>query len=55
MIDVFFNFNTGYHERGLLVMDRKKIVKNYIRTWMAFDILSAIPYEWIFNYYHTQL
>ena len=29
-IDIIINFNTGYYEKGSLVLDRRRIMKNYM-------------------------
>ena len=44
-----FNFNTGFYEKGALVMQRKHIVINYLKTWFMIDLLASFPYSWIVN------
>jgi len=44
MLDILLNFRTGYVDRhGDLVMDWKKVGKNYMRTWCLLDAISSIP------------
>jgi len=42
-LTLVINFNVGYQVKGLLVMQRRKIAKNYLRHWFAVDFLAAIP------------
>jgi len=49
MIDVIVTFNTGFYKKGYLVMKRKEIIKNYIKTWFILDILASFPYSWVFK------
>ena len=53
LIDVFFlcdvvlNTITAYVDDGHLVTDHRAILLNYSRTWMAFDIISSFPFDWV--------
>ena len=47
MIDIIVNFNTGFYKKGYLVMKRKEIIKNYMKTWFFMDLLASFPYSWI--------
>jgi hypothetical protein len=49
MIDIIVTFNTGFYKKGYLVMKRKEIVKNYLKTWFLIDLVSSFPYSWVFN------
>jgi hypothetical protein len=49
LIDVLLNFNTGYYDQGMLVMNRKVIFYNYIKGWLIFDIISSFPYAFLFD------
>jgi len=49
MVDIIFNFNTGFYYKGLLVMDKKKIAKNYLKLWFWLDAMTSFPYEWVYN------
>lgn len=48
-IDIWFifeiaaNFFTGYYDKGLLIMSRKKIILRYLRGWFIVDIISSSP------------
>lgn len=46
-MDILINFNTGYYEKGMLVMQRTKIFKNYLYFWFWLDLLSTIPIDFI--------
>lgn len=48
MIDVFLNFNTGFYEANTIITDRKEIAKDYVKFWFWIDLISSIPYTWIF-------
>ena len=47
IIDIFVSFNTGFYKKGYLVMKRKEITKNYLKTWFVLDLLASFPYEWV--------
>lgn len=47
MLDILVNFNTGFYKKGYLVMKRKEIIKNYLKTWFFMDLLASFPYSWI--------
>lgn len=49
MMDIIVTFNTGFYKKGYLVMKRKEIIKNYLKTWFLIDLVSSFPYSWIFN------
>ena len=38
---------TAYYDDGHLVVGHKQIVKHYVRTWMAFDVISSFPIDWL--------
>lgn len=48
MADIFITFNTGFYKKGYLVMKRKEIIKNYIKTWFVLDVLASFPYSELF-------
>lgn len=41
MCDILVNFNTGFYKKGYLVMKRKEIIKNYVKTWFFLDLLAS--------------
>merc|ERR1712070_327058 len=46
MLDVFLNFRTGFVSfDGEIVMDWKRIAKQYVRSWFFLDVLSSIPFD----------
>ena len=49
MTDIIVAFNTGFYKKGYLVMKRKEIVKNYLKTWFVLDLMASFPYSWVFN------
>ena len=44
------NFNTGFYRKGLVIMNRREIMCNYLRTWFFMDLLASFPYNWVFNF-----
>ena len=46
IIDIMLNFNTGYSEKGVLIMNRRKIALFYLKSWFAIDLLASFPYDW---------
>jgi hypothetical protein len=44
-IDILLNLNTGYYEKGDVIIDRLKIIKNYCQFWFWFDSTTTIPYS----------
>ncbi|KAL3805148.1 hypothetical protein HJC23_003376 [Cyclotella cryptica] len=44
-IDIILNFRTGYINRGTVVMDPKKISRNYLSTWFLIDAIGTFPFE----------
>ena len=40
-------FNTGYYSTGVLVMNRKLIVVEYLKTTFIFDAFSTFPYSYM--------
>ena len=53
MIDILLNFNTGIYFKNYLVVDRKQIAKNYLKTWFAFDLIASIPIDLIFRSFYS--
>jgi hypothetical protein len=46
LVDIVISFNTGFYQKGYLVMKRKDIVINYIKTWFLIDLVASFPYNW---------
>lgn len=44
IIDMLFNFNTGYYSKGLLILDRKKIVIHYLKKRFIWDLIIITLY-----------
>lgn len=47
MLELLLNFFTAYYEKGVLITDRKKIVKRYLKTWFMVDLCSSVPFSFI--------
>ena len=46
-MDIFIQFNSGFYSKGNLIMQRSKIVSNYIRNWFIIDVIASFPYSWL--------
>ena len=46
-LDILINFNTGYYEEGVIMLERNKIFQEYIRKNFWLDLLTAmiIPFQ----------
>ena len=43
-MDIVKNFNTGYvNEQKVIIVQRDRVVNNYLRTWFLIDLLSCFP------------
>ncbi|KAH8068507.1 voltage-gated potassium channel [Aureococcus anophagefferens] len=43
-MDIMKNFNTGYvNEQKVIIVQRDRVVNNYLRTWFLIDLLSCFP------------
>ena len=51
LIDILLNFNTSIYEKGVLITDRKVIIKNYLKLWFWVDLISSFPYSTAFNFF----
>lgn len=48
LLDIIVNLFSAYYEKRMnLIKSHRKIIKKYASTWMIFDILSCIPFEFI--------
>ena len=45
--EIFITFNTGYYKNGNIIMQRKYIILNYIRTWFILDLFASFPYSYV--------
>lgn len=43
VVDIFANMNTAYYSKGEYVSNRKKVLKNYIKTHFIVDFLTVGP------------
>ena len=55
-VDVFFiadivrNCFTAYYDRGTLVLDQRKIIRHYMRSWFLIDLVASFPLDWFFGF-----
>ena len=45
ILDIFFNFFTGFTTTGKIVMDPRRIAREYVRTWFALDVIASVPFD----------
>jgi len=46
---IVISFFTGYYKQGNLIMNRRLIMMNYLKTWFIVDFLASFPYTWIID------
>jgi len=46
-VDLVINFFTGYLDvkARLVVLDRRRVQRNYLRSWFLADLLATIPFD----------
>ncbi|GMI28185.1 hypothetical protein TeGR_g1413 [Tetraparma gracilis] len=54
ILDVILNFRTGFVDHGVMVLDSKRIVKNYLQSYFVVDFLASFPWEAVFGAEHTK-
>lgn len=47
LCDIVLSFNTGFYDKGSLVIKRREIIKSYMKLWFWIDLLATFPYTWI--------
>jgi hypothetical protein len=47
---IVITFNTGFYRKGIVVMIRREIIVNYLRSWFFLDLLASFPYNWVFDF-----
>ena len=45
--DLFVKARTDYTDHGYTVSEPWRVLQRYATTWMAVDILSSVPFDWI--------
>lgn len=50
-IDIVLTFNTSYSESDAMleIYTRKKIAINYLKGWFVIDLVSIIPFDFLFQ------
>jgi cyclic nucleotide gated channel alpha 3 len=46
-IDIVLNFRTTHSHMGVNVNDPKSIAKNYLKSYMIYDLLASLPVEYV--------
>ncbi|CAD8160415.1 unnamed protein product [Paramecium octaurelia] len=55
IFDILLNLNTGVYLEGKLNMNRKDILKEYMKFWFWLDSVSAFPYDIIMDESSSQV
>jgi hypothetical protein len=50
MLDIAINFICGYYRKGVLIMDHRSIVMNYLKGWFILDLPASWPYSWFISF-----
>lgn len=45
ILDILIGFNSSFFYKGTMITNRREIAKNYIVTWLVWDLLAAFPSE----------
>ena len=45
MVDIYINFNTGYDDGGIIIMDPSFVRQKYMKSWFLFDVVSSFPFD----------
>jgi hypothetical protein len=48
-VDLVFNFFTGVEQNGMVIHDKKVIIRRYLCGWFLLDLLSVFPIEVVFH------
>ena len=49
MFDIAINFNTAFERGTELIIDRKSILKNYVKTWFMLDFIASFPFDFFIS------
>lgn len=47
ILDMLLSLTTGFYNKGLLIMNRHKIIKNYFKNNFLGDIVAIVPVFWV--------
>jgi hypothetical protein len=45
LLEIVLNFFTGFYIKGVVVLEKREIAKNYLKSWFAIDLISSFPYS----------
>jgi hypothetical protein len=49
LIDILVNFNTGYRDHDVVVVDHRLIAYHYLFGWFFIDLLATVPFYLFFE------
>ena len=50
LLDIVFTFFSAYYNRiEELVTDRRTVCCNYLKSWFILDVISVLPFSYLFN------
>ena len=47
-VDVLVKARTNYTDHGYTISDPLRVLRRYATTWMLIDVVSSVPFDWIF-------
>jgi hypothetical protein len=48
LIDILMTFNSAYYdEMNELIVSRRKIFLNYLKSWLFLDVLAIFPFDFV--------
>ncbi len=50
MLDIILTFNTGIYKKGNLIINRKRIIIEYLKLWFWLDLTASFPYSTFFDF-----
>merc|ERR1719295_642782 len=49
MIDIAINFNTAFERGTELILERKQIMRHYLKTWFLLDFVASFPFDFFIS------
>lgn len=47
IFDIIVSLNTGFFNKGGLIMIRSQIARHYVKNWLFADLMSSFPFVWM--------
>jgi hypothetical protein len=49
LFDIVVNFRTAFNEKGVIIIDPKRITRKYLTSWFFIDFAASVPIGWFMN------